>query len=100
MRLPLTTDQAAQIEPHMRPGLTMLARIERETFAGTNGATSGRLMLIFIEIRGDRMDAVRAAIAGEAAPPLAKRSKVMPSPCSVPPRCRAISCADIARGDA
>ena len=65
MKLTLTTAQAAQIEPHLRTGWTLLGRITREGFDGTNGATSGRLEILFAEIPSERLDAVRHAIAGE-----------------------------------
>ena len=68
MKLPLNIAQAAQIEPHLRPGWTLLGRVMREGFDGTNGATSGRLEILFAEIPSERLDAVRAAIGGQAAP--------------------------------
>lgn len=75
MRLPLTAEQFRQIEPHMQPGFTILGRLDREPFDGTNGATSGRLTLIFTAIPGARLDAVRAAIAGEPKPARKRESR-------------------------
>ena len=65
MRLPLTTDQSAQIEPHLRPGTVLLGRVDREPFSGSNAGTSGTLVLVFTEVPAERLDAVRRAIAGE-----------------------------------
>jgi hypothetical protein len=72
MRLELTTDQAAQIEPHLRPGTVLLARVDRAPFDGTNPQTSGALMLVFASIPIERLASVRAAISGEQAKPKRK----------------------------
>ena len=69
MRLPLTTDQAAQIESHLHPGTVLLGRIHREQFDGSNADTSGALVIVFTSIPSERLDAVRAAIAGQPAKP-------------------------------
>jgi len=48
MRLILTPEQSAQNEPHMRRGLTLIGKIERAMFDGTNarfvvaGCSNGR----------------------------------------------------------
>lgn len=72
MRLELTTAQAAQIEPHLRHGTVLLARVERLEFDGSNGGTSGALSLVFVAIPIDRLASVRAAISGEQTKPKTK----------------------------
>jgi hypothetical protein len=72
MLLPLTTDQTAQIEPHLRHDAVLLARIERMAFDGSNAATAGALMLVFTSIPSARLASVRAAISGEQAKPKRK----------------------------
>lgn len=42
-------EETTDIAPHMRPGFTVLGRVTREMFTGTNAATCGRLP---IELRG------------------------------------------------
>ena len=68
MRLTISSGQAAELSRHMRHGWQLLARVERETFEGGNGSTSGALHLVFVAVPAERLDAVRAAIAGEQAP--------------------------------
>lgn len=74
--LTLTAEQAMEITRHIRPGFTILGRIEPEPFSAAlgNGATSGRLRLVFTEIPADRLDNVRKAIAGEAPKPKRRKS--------------------------
>ncbi len=72
MKLPLTTDQTAQIEPHLRHDAVLLARVDRLAFDGTNSATAGALMLVFTSIPIERLASVRLAISGEQAKPKRK----------------------------
>jgi len=67
-RLILTSEQSAQIEPHLRPGWTLLGKLEREPFDGTNAATSGRLRLELGSVPTDRLPALREAIRQAATP--------------------------------
>lgn len=73
VRLELTPSQAAQIAPHLLPGIVMLGRVDREAFTGTNAGTCGTLTMIFASIPTERIEAVRAAIAGTPAPAEAAR---------------------------
>ena len=77
MRLELTAAQSAQLMPLMRHGSQLLARVDREQFDGTNPATSGRLVLVVTAIPSARLDAVRAAIAGEGATVPGKKRKAL-----------------------
>lgn len=62
MRLQLTADQAAQIAPHLRPGIVMIGRVMREPFTGDNAATSGRLTLELGSVPEASLPALREAI--------------------------------------
>ena len=62
MRLILTPEQAAEIEPHMRPGFTLMGKIEREMFDGTNAATSGQLRLELGSVPTRSLPALRTAV--------------------------------------
>ena len=76
MRLPLTSDQAAAIEPHIRIGWTMLGKIEREAFDGSNATTSGRLVLELGTVPTASLPALREAITKATAP--ARKRKAAP----------------------
>ena len=75
MKLPLTTAQAAQIEPHLRHDAVLLARVDRLTFDGGNATTSGALVLVFTTVPAERLASVRDAIAGHPAPAPTKKRK-------------------------
>jgi hypothetical protein len=75
MRLELTTDQAAQIEPHLRHGWTLLGKIERELFNGANPQTSGRLTIELGRVPDASLPALRDAIRNATAPAPAKKRK-------------------------
>ena len=62
MKLPLTLAQAAQIEPHLRPGFVMIGRVMREQFDGGNAATCGTLMLKLGSVPEASLPALREAI--------------------------------------
>ena len=62
MKLTLTADQASQIEPHLRPGWTLLGKIGREQFTGTNPQTSGALVLELGRVPEAALPALREAI--------------------------------------
>lgn len=68
MRFELTTDQAAQIEPHLRTGMTLLGKIEREGFDGSNPQVSGRLTLELGSVPTASLPALRDAIRNATAP--------------------------------
>jgi hypothetical protein len=72
MKLLLSPAQAAQIEPHLRHGTVLLARVDRLAFDGSNGGTSGALTLVFTSIPAERLASVRLAISGEQAKPKRK----------------------------
>ena len=56
------------IEPHLRTGWTLLGKVEREQFTGSNGETSGRLTIELGRVPTASLPALRAAIAGESPP--------------------------------
>jgi hypothetical protein len=78
MRLELTTDQAAAVAPHLRPGMTLLGKIEREGFDGSNAGTSGRLTLELGSVPTASLPALRDAIRNATAPAPAKKRKGKP----------------------
>ncbi len=67
MHLILTTQQAA-IEPHIRHGWTLIGKVEREPFTGTNASTSGRLRIELGTVPSSSLPALRAAIVNATAP--------------------------------
>ncbi len=75
MKLLLTPAQAAQIEPHLRPGMTLLGKIEREGFDGSNAGTSGRLTLELGSVPTASLPALRDAIRNATAPAPAPKRK-------------------------
>jgi hypothetical protein len=75
MKLPLTTAQAAAITPHLRPGMTLLGKIEREGFDGSNAGTSGRLTLELGSVPTASLPALRDAIRNATAPAPAPKRK-------------------------
>ena len=62
MRLELTPEQVAQIEPHMRTGTALLGRVMREPFTGSNAATCGALLLELGPVPESSLPALRDAI--------------------------------------
>lgn len=70
MKLPLTTEQAAAVGPLLRHGWTMLAKIERESFDGTNAETCGRLWLELGSVPTSSLPSLRAAIRQAATAPV------------------------------
>ena len=66
MRLELTPEQAAQIEPHMRTGTALLGRVMREPFTGSNAATCGALLLELGPVPESSLPALRDAIRAAA----------------------------------
>jgi hypothetical protein len=87
MKLPLTPAQAAQIEPHLRPGWTMLGKVEREPFSGTNAETCGRLVLELGSVPASALPRLRDAIRAATAPAKPKR-KAKASRETLAVRCR------------
>lgn len=73
MKLPLTTDQAAAVTPHLRHGWTLLGKIEREVFDGSNAGTSGALALELGNVPTASLPALRDAIRNATAPAKPKR---------------------------
>ena len=80
MRLILTAEQCAQIEPHVRPGFTLLGKLEREPFDGTNARTSGRLRIELGSVPTGALPALREAIRQATAP-----SRTKPAPATARP---------------
>ena len=74
-RLILTIAQAAQTEPHLKHGWTMLGRITREGFDGSNAETSGALILELGSVPTASLPALRAAIRTATAPAPAKAKR-------------------------
>ena len=74
MRLHLTPEQSAQVEPMMRIGFALLGKIEREPFDGSNAATSGTLRLELGAVPEAALPALREAIRTATAP--ARKRKV------------------------
>lgn len=66
MHLILTSEQQAAIEPHIRHGWTLIGKVEREMFTGTNTSTSGRLRIELGTVPSSSLPALRAAIAAPA----------------------------------
>ena len=75
MRLELTTAQAAAVTPHLKSGMTLLAKIEREGFDGSNPQVSGRLILELGNVPTASLPALRAAIRSATAPAPTKKRK-------------------------
>lgn len=73
MQLILTPEQQAAIAPHIRHGWTLIGKVEREMFTGTNAATSGRLTLELGNVPTSALPALRAAIVKATAPAPRKR---------------------------
>jgi hypothetical protein len=72
VRLTLTAEQAAQIEPIMRHDFALLGRIQRETFNGGNAETSGALIFEFGAVPEIALPALRDAIKSATIPPKRK----------------------------
>jgi len=68
MHLILTSEQQAAIEPHIRHGWTLIGKVEREMFTGTNTSTSGRLRIELGTVPSSSLPALRAAIVKATAP--------------------------------
>jgi hypothetical protein len=64
----LTAEQQAAIEPHMRPGFTIIGKVEREQFEGTNVATTGTLRIELGTVPTIALPALREAIRTATAP--------------------------------
>ena len=75
MRLQLSDEQAAQIEPHLRPGFALLGRVIREPFTGSNAATSGTLTIELGSVPEMSLPALREAIRSATHSALAKRER-------------------------
>ena len=75
MRLVLTPEQQAAIAPLLRPGWTLLAKIEREPFDGTNTATAGQLRIEIGAVPTASLPALRAAVLQATAPAPKRKRK-------------------------
>lgn len=75
MRLGLTALQIAELEAHLRPGIVLLARIDRESFAGTNAETSGRPFIEFGSVPASSLPALREAVKNANTPKVKKQRK-------------------------
>jgi hypothetical protein len=60
MRLILTPEQSAQLAPLMRHGWTLLGKLDRKPFDGSNVETSGRLRLELGSVPTSALPALRA----------------------------------------
>jgi len=68
MKLQLTAEQAAEIEPHMRIGFALLGRVTRRQFDGTNSDTCGALMIEIGPVPESSLPSLRDAIRAAAKP--------------------------------
>ena len=77
MKLILTPEQQAAIAPHIRHGWTLIGKVEREMFTGTNASASGQLRLELGAVPSSSLPALRAAIVKATAPkaPAPKRTR-------------------------
>lgn len=64
----LTPEQTAEILFHLKPGKSLVARVCREAFAGSNPDTSGRLLIEFVEISNSSLPALRELVIQAKAP--------------------------------
>lgn len=81
MRLALTYAQIEEMKAHLRPGVTLLAKITRETFDGSNPSTSGEPFIDFGAVPTSSIDALRTAIREANDPtPKPKRRKNQENP--------------------
>lgn len=79
MKLHLSHEQAAELKSFLRPGITLLARINRETFDGTNPGTSGSPFIEFGPVPSASLPALREAILEATNPtPKPTRRKTIP----------------------
>ena len=62
MKLTLTAEQSAQLAPSIRHGWTLIGKIEREPFTGSNAGTSGRLIMECGSVPSESLPALRSAI--------------------------------------
>lgn len=74
MRLALTGEQIAELEAHLRPGVVLLARVDREAFSGANADTSGTPFIEFGAVPVSSLPALREAVR-KATQPKAKKVK-------------------------
>lgn len=62
MTLTLTPDQRSEITSRMKPGFTMIARITREQFDGTNPNSAGQFAIEFGLVPDAAIPAIRQII--------------------------------------
>jgi hypothetical protein len=76
MKLRLTHSQVAELAAHLRSGIVLLARIDREVFDGTNVDSSGTPFIEFGSVPASSLNALRNAIreANKPGPEKAKRA--------------------------
>jgi hypothetical protein len=75
MRLILTAEQSTQVEPLIRHGFTLIGKLDREMFDGTNAPTSGTLTLELGSVPTSALPALREAITKATAPAPVPRRK-------------------------
>ena len=75
MRLVLTPEQQAAIAPHIRHGWTLIGKLEREMFTGTNASASGKLWIELGSVPTSALPALREAIRTARAPAPVPRRK-------------------------
>ena len=73
MRLILTAEQQAAIAPHIRHGWTLIGKVEREMFTGTNASASGQLRIELGAVPTSSLPALRDAVVKAKAPAPPKR---------------------------
>lgn len=62
MKLILTPEQTAQIEPHLIPDRALLGRVTREQYDPQQPVTAGRLIMELGAVRESALPALRLAI--------------------------------------
>jgi len=75
MKLILTSEQQAAIEPHIRHGWTLIGKVEREMFTGTNASASRKLWIELGSVPTSALPALREAITKATAPAPVPRRK-------------------------
>lgn len=75
MKLILTSEQQAAIEPHIRHGWTLIGKVEREMFTGSNAGTAGQLRLELGVVPNIALPSLREALTKATATAPVPRKK-------------------------
>jgi hypothetical protein len=62
MKIDLTDEQRAALEPHLGAGKVILATLTREQFQGNNPDTSGRVQIEFRVLPAAAVDSLRQGV--------------------------------------